>query len=104
MSNKKICKNCSSWGHTGTCLNEKLVDTTWPGVYSDQDGLSYYAYEDDCAHLNVGPLFGCIHFKQKEVSTVEELAKEIKETLNDEAVRKLVGALKVVIETEERKY
>lgn len=39
--------------------------------------------------------------KQKEVSTVEELAQEIKKNLNKEAVNKLVDVLRVAIETEE---
>lgn len=71
-----VCEDCihfkpitRAWAQkqcpgVGDCDCGKIVDLS-DAKGPDQDGLGYSDFEGYQASFVVGPLFGCIHFKQR---------------------------------------
>jgi hypothetical protein len=66
------CKNCYNWENHGTDFNTcgYVGDTDYKKKIDDSEFALFAESYDDTGlmvMLRTGPMFGCIHFKDKEI-------------------------------------
>ena len=64
LRRRQRCETCSSY-NKGSCDDEHFIYTA-DGAETPTDGLGYGDSESYGAYFEVGPDFGCTHWKNKE--------------------------------------